>query len=182
MSTLTLKELSAPTGEVIKIASGKTLDLNSQGTLILPTIPSAKMPAGSVLQVVQGVYSTQTTISTTAYTDSGLSASITPSSTSNKILIAWTTHAALTNGSTRGWGCKLLRNSTAVYTEGTNYRTYGDGNTGDIRLTVPQSHLDSPSTTSAITYKVQVSAHNTAGTQFNQASSETQITLMEIQG
>ena len=174
MSTLTLKELSAPTGEVIKIAAGKTLDLHSQGT--------TKLPAGSVLQVVQGVYSTQTTISTTAYTDSGLSASITPSSTSNKILITWTTHAALTNGSTRGWGCKLLRNSTAVYTEGTNYRTYGDGNTGDIRLTVPQSHLDSPSTTSAITYKVQVSAHNTAGTQFNQASSETQITLMEIAG
>ena len=174
MSTLTVKELSAPTGEVIKIAAGKTLDLHSQGT--------TKLPAGSVLQVVQGVYSTQTTISTTAYTDSGLSASITPSSTSNKILITWTTHAALTNGSTRGWGCKLLRNSTAVYTEGTNYRTYGDGNTGDIRLTVPQSHLDSPSTTSAITYKVQVSAHNTAGTQFNQASSETQITLMEIQG
>ena len=174
MSTLTVKELSAPTGEVIKIAAGKTLDLHSQGT--------TKMPAGSVLQVVQGVYSTQTTISTTAYTDSGLSASITPSSTSNKILIAWTTHAALTNGSTRGWGCKLLRNSTAVYTEGTNYRTYGDGNTGDIRLTTAQSHLDSPSTTSAITYKVQVSAHNTAGTQFNQASSETQITLMEIQG
>ena len=174
MSTLTVKEISAPTGEVIKIAAGKTLDLHSQGT--------TKMPAGSVLQVVQGVYSTQTTISTTAYTDSGLSASITPSSTSNKILITWTTHAALTNGSTRGWGCKLLRNSTAVYTEGTNYRTYGDSNTGDIRLTVPQSHLDSPSTTSAITYKVQVSAHNTAGTQFNQASSETQITLMEIQG
>ena len=174
MSTLTVKELSAPTGEVIKIAAGKTLDLHSQGT--------TKMPAGSVLQVVQGVYSTQTTISTTAYTDSGLSASITPSSTSNKILITWTTHAALTNGSTRGWGCKLLRNSTAVYTEGTNYRTYGDGNTGDIRLTTAQSHLDSPSTTSAITYKVQVSAHNTAGTQFNQASSETQITLMEIQG
>ena len=174
MSTLTVKELSAPTGEVIKIAAGKTLDLHSQGT--------TKMPAGSVLQVVQGVYSTQTTISATAYTDSGLSASITPSSTSNKILITWTTHAALTNGSTRGWGCKLLRNSTAVYTEGTNYRTYGDQNTGDIRLTTAQSHLDSPSTTSAITYKVQVSAHNTAGTQFNQASSETQITLMEIQG
>jgi len=174
MSTLTVKELSAPTGEVIKIAAGKTLDLHSQGT--------TKMPAGSVLQVVQGVYSTQTTISTTAYTDSGLSASITPSSTSNKILITWTTHAALTNGSARGWGCKLLRNSTAVYTEGVNYRTYGDQNTGDIRLTTAQSHLDSPSTTSAITYKVQVSAHNTAGTQFNQASSETQITLMEIQG
>ena len=47
MSTLTLKELSAPTGEVIKIAAGKTLDLKSQGTTTLPT--------GSVLQVVTHV-------------------------------------------------------------------------------------------------------------------------------
>jgi len=44
MSTLTLKELSAPAGEVIKIAAGKTLDLKSQGSVTMPT--------GSVLQVV----------------------------------------------------------------------------------------------------------------------------------
>jgi len=43
MSTLELKELSHPAGEVIKIAAGKTLDLKSQGTTTLPT--------GSVLQV-----------------------------------------------------------------------------------------------------------------------------------
>jgi len=43
MSTLELKELSHPSGEVIKIASGKTLDLNSQG--------SVTMPSGSVIQV-----------------------------------------------------------------------------------------------------------------------------------
>ena len=42
MSTLELKELSHPSGEVIKIASGKTLDLNSQGTLVLPTSSSCK--------------------------------------------------------------------------------------------------------------------------------------------
>jgi len=44
MSTLELKELSAPAGEVIKIAAGKTLDLKSQG--------SVTMPSGSVIQVV----------------------------------------------------------------------------------------------------------------------------------
>ncbi len=51
MSTLELKELSHPAGEVIKIASGKTLDLKSQGTTTLPT--------GSVLQVKQS-YNTYT--------------------------------------------------------------------------------------------------------------------------
>ena len=48
MSTLELKELSHPSGEVIKIASGKTLDLKSQGTTTLPT--------GSVLQVVSNYH------------------------------------------------------------------------------------------------------------------------------
>ena len=44
MSTLELKELSHPSGEVIKIAAGKTLDLKSQGSVTMPT--------GSVVQVV----------------------------------------------------------------------------------------------------------------------------------
>ena len=43
MSTISIKELSHPAGQVIKIASGKTLDLKSQGTTTLPT--------GSVIQV-----------------------------------------------------------------------------------------------------------------------------------
>ena len=49
MSTLELKELSHPSGEVIKIAAGKTLDLNSQGSVM--------MPAGSVIQVASTGYS-----------------------------------------------------------------------------------------------------------------------------
>ena len=53
MSTLEVKELSHPTGEVLKIAAGKTLDLKSQGTTTLPT--------GSVLQVVQVTGSTGST-------------------------------------------------------------------------------------------------------------------------
>ena len=43
MSTIVVKEISAPAGQVIKVAAGKTLDLHSQGT--------TKMPAGSILQV-----------------------------------------------------------------------------------------------------------------------------------
>jgi hypothetical protein len=165
--------------DILETVSGSgTIALTNQ----LSGMTHASVPSGSVLQVVQGVYSTQLNLTTTAYTDSGLSASITPSSTSNKILIMWNTHGALANGSARGWGSRLLRNTTAVYTDAENYRTYGDGNTGDIRLTISQSHLDSPSTTSAITYKIQVSAHNTSGTDFNQANNQTQITLMEIKG
>jgi len=61
MSTLTLKELSAPTGEVIKIAAGKTLDLNSQGSVIMPT--------GSVLQVVSTSNSSSISTSSSSYVE-----------------------------------------------------------------------------------------------------------------
>jgi hypothetical protein len=164
--------------DVLETVSGSgTIALTNQ----LSGMTSASVPSGSVLQLIQGTYSTTTTLSTTTYTDSGLSATITPSYTSSKILVMWTTHAKLDDGVGQGWGCKLMRNTTAVYTDGTNYRTYNNSNGGDTRLTIPISHLDSPSTTSAITYKVQVSSH--AGTtSFNHASSETQITLMEIKG
>jgi len=84
MSTLTLKELSAPTGEVIKIASGKTLDLNSQGTLILPTVPSAKMPSGSVLQVVQHHINSKLTVTST--TAKVIEVSLTTKMANSKIL------------------------------------------------------------------------------------------------
>jgi hypothetical protein len=165
--------------DVLETVSGSgTIALTNQ----LSGMTSASVPSGSVIQVVQGTYATSTVIATATYTDSGLSATITPSSTSSKILVMWTTHAMLDGSVTRGWGCKLMRNTTAVYTDAQNYRTYGDPNTGDLRLTIPISHLDSPSTTSAITYKVQVSAHNGYSTTFNQANSETQITLMEIKG
>ena len=50
MSTLELKELSHPAGEVIKIAAGKTLDLKTQGSVTMPT--------GSVLQVQHAVLTT----------------------------------------------------------------------------------------------------------------------------
>ena len=48
MSTITVKELAAPTGYDLKIAAGETLDLKSQGTVTMPT--------GSVLQVKQATF------------------------------------------------------------------------------------------------------------------------------
>jgi hypothetical protein len=145
-------------------------------------IDNIKAATGAVLQVVTGTYATITNIATATYTDLGLSATITPTSTSSKILVMWTIQSKLSNATELGWGCKLLRNTTAVYTDTTNYRTYGDVNTGDIRSTTPISHLDSPSTTSAIAYKIQVSTYDGNSLTFNDANNKTQITLMEIAG
>ena len=56
MSTLTVKELSHPAGEVIKIAAGKTLDLHSQGT--------TKLPVGTPIQVVSNFYASTSHVAT----------------------------------------------------------------------------------------------------------------------
>ena len=83
MSTLELKELSHPSGEVIKIAAGKTLDLKSQGTTTLPT--------GSVLQVVNATKVDGFLTTSSSFVEVGLTATITPTSTTSKILVQFTT-------------------------------------------------------------------------------------------
>jgi hypothetical protein len=89
MSKITVKELEAPSGFDLKIASGETLDLNSQGTVILPTIPSNKMPVGSIVQVQYAYINTAVTTSSSTMSDIGITASITPTSASNDLFIEW---------------------------------------------------------------------------------------------
>ena len=140
-------------------------------------ITAAKLPAGSVLQVVAMEDSTSMTLATTTYTDSGLSLSITPSSTSSKILAFWTMQANCV-GNNSGYGTKLVRGSTSVLTSTNNYDVYAP--TGGSRLAKDYRYLDSPNTTSAITYKVQVSAHASRTVYVNGDGTQTQLTLMEV--
>jgi hypothetical protein len=172
MSTLELKELSHPAGEVIKIAAGKTLDLKSQG--------SVTMPSGSVLQVLLVEDSSAMAVSTDTYTDTNLSLTITPSSTSSKILAFWNVQAGLTQA-TSGWGTRLVRESTNIFTSPTLYAQYANDEPAQ-RHSADYKHLDSPNTTSAITYKVQVATYNSRSVNFNDAGNQTQLVLMEIQG
>jgi hypothetical protein len=172
MSTLELKELSHPAGEVIKIAAGKTLDLKSQGNVT--------MPSGSVLQVLLVEDSSAMALSTATYTDTNLSLTITPSSTSSKILAFWNVQASLTPTNS-GWGTRLARESTNIFTSATLYAQFADAQTSQ-RQSADYKHLDSPNTTSAITYKVQVASYNNLSVNFNDAGNQTQLVLMEIAG
>jgi len=152
-------------------------------TIAAATIADAKMASGGgkVLQVVIGVDTTSSTIATTTYTDTGLSATITPSSTSSKILCQWTSQAKL--GNNEGMGVQLVRGSTNVYTSGdlTEVFTYQDSAAGKWEESKSSwIHLDSPATTSAITYKIQVASYNSQSVNLNNDSNETQLLLMEI--
>ena len=165
MSTLEVKELSHPAGQVIKIASGKTLDLKSQGTTTLPT--------GSVLQVVQELDTGNFSTTSSTYVDTNLSASITPISTTSKILVL-VSQTGFT-GSSMNTTFNLCRGSTVI-TE-----AYSQSNTSGYKFAGNFiNYLDSPSTTSAVTYKTQIKV--TASTFYINWSNagRSTITLMEI--
>ena len=182
MSTLTVKELSAPTGEVIKIAAGKTLDLNSQGTLILPTVPSAKMPTGSVIQVVNMTDGTNNTSSSNSWAESTITLNITPQFSSSKILVQ--VHIVGANKSNNTYlGLRLLRvNPNAVLSQFENQFMYNAGTGQESGGGTGITYLDSPNSTNALTYKVQFrSGENTSNAQFNIGGTSS-MTLQEIQG
>lgn len=132
-----------------------------------PTGPTG--PAGSnglsgkVVQVVSATTSTPTTVATTTYTDTTLSATITPTSSANTILVlvmqnAWCSRSS----SNQGVGIRLLRNGTVIYTPVENttgpylvYRAFTGVASMSSNDNVYISHRDSPATTSAVTYKTQ---------------------------
>ena len=154
--------------------------------------------AGQVIQVVSTTVSTNLSISIggTLTDITGLSATITPSSTSNKILVLW---SVLYSNATGGNANLVLnRNGTSIAignasqggTQGTisldtaNSNNYWSFNAGG-------SYLDSPSSTSALTYKFQGICNDGTNTfYFNRTARNgtsdingiSTITLMEIKG
>jgi len=132
---------------------------------------------GSVLQVVMGTLTSQFTQSATnSSNDTGLSATITPSSTSSKIYI--TTAASVVLSSTQDAIFYLVRNNSNIVPM--NMYT----STGYVSASQNFVFLDSPSTTSAVTYKVM--CEKDAGELFfnyqNEQNSTAHMVLMEIAG
>jgi hypothetical protein len=126
----------------------------------------------TVLQVVQGTSSTQVFTSSTSYVTTGLSASITPQSTTSKILI-------LVSGSLYGAAvATVYRNSTDVAASASYGLMYTNITYVD---STAATYLDSPATTSATTYTVYLKAvSGTAYWNINPVLST--ITLLEISG
>jgi len=148
-------------------------------------------PAGHVIKVVPGSTTTETVISTSSFEDTGLSATITPSSTSSKILVFVNQQVrnAAANPTTLGCRLRLLRNSGNILSlSGENtgqfdsFEITADGG-GNVRIAgyISFNYLDSPSTTSLVTYKTQASA-NGGNHAFQNYSSISIMTLMEIAG
>ena len=134
--------------------------------------------AGQVLQVVQGSYATDSSTSSTTFVDTGLSVSITPKSSTSKILVFVNMTQVNKSGSTNaGMGLNIVRASTQIvqFTDVLGISTV----TGNNIVSGSVTYLDSPATTSTTTYKVQYLAN--AGTvRICQDNMPSYITLMEI--
>ena len=156
---------------------------------------------GKVLNVVQGTTETEVTVTGTTFTDTTLTASITPISTSSKILIltSQSYYARRSNSAYALCGARLLRGTTAIWNpnpqDGNGSYGHGIVTTGTNMTvmnaygTIDFNYLDTPSTTSATTYKTQIRAYTSTGIVSAQQSgggsngdSKSSIILMEISG
>jgi len=179
MSKLKVTTISDPDND------NTAISIDTSGNITIPnnatfsgTVTGAG--GGKVLQVVAATPITSTDIdSGSTYVDI-ISASITPSSTTSKILMIFSGYIQMFgNNDTHSYYQKVLRNSTELFNSATDQaammRSDGAGylvgqySTGFI-------HLDSPSTTSSVTYKVQGNENSDQWFRFKYA----QLQLLEI--
>ena len=142
-NTNTDRSLTLPDG------AGEILLANGDGSNL------TGITTGKLLQVVQGTYNTQTNITSTTLQTLGLSASITPSSTSNKIKVTLTLPIRRGSGaSNSGAQVQLTRGGSGIANVKYNFG-YQQGASEEFDASVSFCYLDSPSTTSSITYGVK---------------------------
>jgi len=174
-------------------ASDRTITLpsNADGTMLTTTNPKT----GNIIQVLQAVKTDTFSTSSAGFsTITGLEISITPSSSSNKILIHYDANVSGDDLSM----VRLVRGSTAIaigdasssrqrITQGGQFQ----GGNNDKVAVYSGSFLDSPSSTSSLTYKLQVYRHGgtiRVNTTFNDADASytgrgiSTITVMEVAG
>jgi hypothetical protein len=144
---------------------------------------------GKVLQVVQAQTTTATTIASTSFTDTSLSATITPSLATSKVLVMFTQQVRVARTSVdQAGGYQLLRGATSILNLGNGgYESIGidTGNSSSVQLRgiISGSYLDSPATTSATTYKTQFKCYttnNSGQATINENSAPGTMLLVEI--
>jgi hypothetical protein len=153
--------------------------------MALTQVQTGMLGTGAVLQVINASSTTFTVLTTSTFTDvGGLTATITPKFATSKILVMVNANGCAKDTGNTSLGLQLLRNSTVInnfvstagFTNSTATNRFGSCTT---------NYLDSPATTSAITYKVQAaSTQNLANVYVNidSTNSPSTITLVEIAG
>ena len=122
----------------------------------------AAVSSGKIGQIVQGTTTTTTSTTSASYVNTSLSVSITPTATTSKIMLFVMASGQARSNSTNGFShadfalakdTTLLKNVQVLFY---NFSQPTPGNPQDIRTPVSLSYLDSPATTSALTYRLRL--------------------------
>tara|TARA_X000001382_G_scaffold129355_1_gene121193 strand:- start:148 stop:633 length:486 start_codon:yes stop_codon:yes gene_type:complete len=153
----------------------------NNNTISAITALPAAISTGKVLQVVSASQTNTVTSTDTSYADiTGLSVSITPSSSSNKLFIMY--DLQVSNSATgRNDSLRIMRDSTGIISPSNYWRLQNS----TFMAQLSGNFLDSPSTTSAVTVKVQWRAESDTVTLNRRGDNSTvrsvsSISVMEI--
>ena len=169
--------------------------------LAAAAVTAPKRGTGGILQVVTATYSTEVSTTSSTYSDTGLTCNITPASSSNKVLVIVSQSYRTQRGTdVANGGIRILRDSTAIVSSAqlaSDGQAYGISvaatGSGASEMTMKsvwsRMYLDSPNTTSAVTYKTQHAAYNQNNsnqfrTQYSASSTNesSYIILIEVAG
>lgn len=178
--TVAADQIAAGAVVAAKLASGAAV-----ANIGNRAIAGSQLPAGTVLQVVQGSTTTGVSMSSTTQTDTGLSASITPTSTTSKILVLVHQNGLVksSGNAANDIGIYLYRDSSQI-SKVVAYAGYTGANGNIYGETVSTAYLDSPATTASVIYKTKFNNPDggaSGGTvDVQNGASQSTITLMEI--
>ncbi len=192
MSKIEVKELTTLSGETeltlgessktIAVPSGATLDIKSGATIANNGTATGFGGGGKILQVVQGMYSTPITTTSTSYISTGLQASITPSSTSSKILVLAKISGLYSNptatGNSGGSYISLYRDGSLTSSMETNSFSGAYAITADTAI----NFLDSPLSTSSLNYEIYFRSNASNSSTCHNNNFPSTIILMEVSG
>ena len=144
-------------------------------------LADGNMPAGSVLQVVQGTLTGQVVYSSpTSFTQTNLTASITPTSASSKILVMMA-YAFYNASSGQNFQATVYRNNSTNLSpnSGNAFSIAFIGGATEIKVPFSFNYLDSPATTSSTSYTCWVRS-SSGSIHFGDGSGAGTVILMEI--
>lgn len=145
-----------------------------------PNLGSRVMAAGHVVQVVRANFTTNNVTSSSSYVATDIEASITPTSASSLILVNVCTGID-TNNTTRAAYLTLYRDNTTNLKQGSSdWIVFGVSSSGRIQIPGNLQYMDSPATTSSVTYTLYHKSGGSYQTEVPGNFQTQQITLMEI--
>ena len=168
--------------DVLETVSGSgTIALTNQ----LSGMTSASVPSGSVIQVVQsGTIASFSSTSTGSWLATNTTMSITPSATSSKILVTVNQPALLVGSTPMRCGFRIKRGSTVIWNAGDfkEHMQVRDAANEHCQI-INLVSLDSPSSTSSVTYSVEVYILTATSFQLRESDDAGSImVLQEIKG